>query len=712
MSSSSSSFLFKFIPKTVDSSSIKLLRDIPDSFALEYAIFEPNTIHVSMHVVPKRVFFFNKSRSGIATLQQFITSLGLHSDFHLEGGDEVMRLIRYFKPKFQIDGQLEEYHCGGLISIDMDFFSSVSRNEGFIDGVLEILTDSPHFAFFQLVFSSHKIPKEYVSKEDSNFNTQIRFNIHQGRIDQHSKPVGLTVMEDAGCFSFSMRVLVVEDSQIHLKEKLERLRVLFKGYGVKTRAYPSLLRRFNKFKSRITKRVIHPAIITDGYTLMNYLALPTRHHALQGYKIVPNKEDYKIISNVSSEYTERAIKIGSPILCGKTAENSLFLAGKDLSRHMAVFGMTGEGKSRFIFNLLKQFYDNNVKFLIIDPKGEYLYPIHSFCDDFIYLKPGSDQFPWGINIFQIPLDPRGNELISLDDHIQFVVSLIESVIDEANSLSPQMRRLIQAASIQTIKEKGDFQTFLKWLNKPASLGIKGSYLENTSAGAINRLTKLLFGNSGRCFSVSSTTFELVNFLTHNVILDLSAFESMEDIAGRQMLLEVIFQYLYYFVRKFRPPFKEEKLPQNVFILDEINKLLPVSAYRSSPPKSIISHGPWTLRSYDVSMIFIGTDPVVDHPILTNTGVQVMFYSNFDPYTVSNLLGISKPDYDQIKSLLKAKPDERRCLVSINKNLSLVIPDEFALTAPELLNLEDISNNSVQEKLKASYLEKKLQSILQ
>ncbi len=689
----------------VDSSSIKLLRDIPDSFALEYAIFEPKTLQISMHVVPKRLFFFNRSRSGIATLQQFITALGLHEDFHNIGGDSLMRLIRCLKPKFQFGGQSEEFHCGGLLSVDMELFSSVSQNEGFMDGILEILTDSPHFAFFQIVFSSQKIPKEYKSEDTSEYRTQIRFNIHQGKVERHSQSVGMNVMEEAGCFTFSIRVLVVEHSQEQLQYKLERLRVLLKGHGIKSRPYPSLFRRFRRFKSLIIRRAIHSSIITDGYTLMNYLALPTRQHSLQGYKIVPNKEDYKIVSNFSSEYEEKAIKIGFPIFSGKTSDKHLFLAGKDLSRHMAVFGMTGEGKSRFIFNLIRQFHENHVKFLIIDPKGEYLYPIQSFCDDFIYIKPGSEQFPWGINLFQIPLDPQGDELISPEDHIQFVVSLLENVLDEENSLSPQMRRLVQSATIQTIKEKGDFQTFIKWVNNATSLGIKGAYLENTSAGVINRLTKLLFGNTGRCFSVTSTTFELVNFLTHNVILDLSGFEAMEDIAGRQMILEVIFQYLYYFVRKFRPPFKEDKLPQNVFILDEINKLLPVSNYRSSSPKSIIGRGPWTLRAYDVSMVFIGTDPIVDHPILTNAGVIAMFYSNFDPYTVANFLGISKAEYDQLRALLKAKPDERRCLIAVNKNISLIKPDHFKLIPQKSMNPGNIMSNSFQSNLRESYLQK-------
>jgi hypothetical protein len=371
---------------------------------------------------------------------------------------------------------------------------------------------------------------------------------------------------------------------------------------------------------------------------------------------------------------------------------------------MAVFGMTGEGKSRFIFSLIKEFYQKDVKFLIVDPKGEYIYPIQSFCNDFIYIKPGSETFPWGINIFQVPLDHQGDELISQDDHIQFIISLLENIFGESDTPSPQMRRLIQLATIQTIKEKGDFQTFLKWLNKPVSLGLKGAYLESTSAGAVNRVSKLLYGNIGRCFSVSSTTIDISELLQKNVILDLSAFEAMEDLSGRHMLLEIIFQYLFYFIRKFRPPFKEEKLPQNVFVLDEINKLIPTQNTRYSSPKSIIARGPWTLRSYDVSMIFVGTDPIIDLPMLTNAGILTMFFSKFDPYKVANLLGVSQAEYLQLKSLLKAKNDERRCMISVNKNIMVLKTDDFEFVPHSTSIFEKLQQDAIHSKFKDKYQE--------
>ncbi len=696
------SYHFEFIPERTDQSSIKLLRNIPHTFTLEYAIFEPKTVHISLHVEPKRrIIIPTKPHSAVATLHQFITSLGLHVDLIKPGRDPIPKLLSMIKPKFFLDPDEPCLHSGGILGIELESISSIT-NEGFINGLLELITENPTFTLFQICFQARKIPKEFRSSESPDDHNQIRFNIHQGRVERSAQQFNMNIMEEAGCFQFSVRLLVVERTEEQLKTKLERASVFLKAHGVKTRKYPSFLRSFKRFKFHLRNRKIQPALLTDGFTLMKFLTFPTNQYSLLGYQIVPHKEKYGISSTGPHLSTSDMIRIGVPILSGKTATSPMGLSGKDLSRHMAVFGMTGEGKSRFIFNLIQEFHQNKVKFLIIDPKGEYIYPVQQFCNDFIYIKPGSDLFPWGINIFEIPLDPQGKPLISREDHIQFVVSLLDNVLDESDSLSPQMRRLIQLATIQTINEEGDFKLFLQWLNKPNALGLRGAYLENTSAGAINRFTKLLFGNTGRCFTVTSSSFNISQFLDQNVILDLSAFEAMEDINGRQLLLEVIFQYLYYFIRKFRPPFKEEKLPQNVIILDEINKLLPPTTYKQLTPKSIIGRGPWTLRAYDVSMVFIGTDPIIDLPMLTNAGVFTMFYSKFDPYKIANLLGVSKDTYNQMLSLLKAKPDERRCLVSVNKNITLIKTDPIEIKVSGHSTFDILKDKPVQIQLRENY----------
>jgi hypothetical protein len=702
--SESHTILLDFIPETCDKTSIKLLRNSPDFFTLEYSFFKPKTVKIAMHVKPRHRLFKSRTLSGIATLQQFIMGLGLHADFHKIGGDPIQNLLNFLKPNFRLIESGDRYFSGGLAGIEIESSSSLAQSEGFINNIIELLTEDPHFALLQLGFSSHKIPQKYKSEEEPDFRAQFRFDIQQGKVEQRSKPVSVNLMEESGCFKFSIRAMIVETSEEKLSLKLERLRVFLRSCGILTRVYPTFFRRFSRFKSQFLKRSINSGMVIDGYTLMNYISLPTNQYSLLGYQMIPNKHLYRISTNILNGHPDNAIRIGIPILSGKTTSSPALLAGKDLSRHMAVFGMTGEGKSRYVFNLIKNFHEKNVKFLIVDPKGEYIYPIYSFCKDFILIKPGSESFPWGINIFQVPLDHKGEKLISQEDHIQFVISLLENILGDTDTPSPQMRRLIQLATIQTIKEKGDFQAFLKWLSKPSSLGLKGAYLDSTSAGAVNRISKLLYGNIGRCFSVTSTTINISQFLEKNVILDLSAFEAMEDLSGRHLLLEIVFQYLFYFIRKFRPPYKEEKLPQNVFVLDEINKLIPTQNTRYASPKSIIARGPWTLRSYDVSMIFVGTDPIIDLPMLTNAGITTMFYSKFDPYKVANLLGVSQVEYHQLKSLLKAKENERRCMISVNKNIMIVKTDDFEFSSHSQQVIEMLRHDPTHAEFRGKYKE--------
>ncbi len=697
-------FNFEYIPNRIDRSSIKVFQNAKDTFSLEYAIFDPKTVLINMYPVRKKGLFRTKGYGrGIATIQQFATAMGLHQDFHKIKPVSIQFILNMLSTHFQIGDEGPSFFCGGIMGLDGEINLPYINAEGFIDDILEILTDSPQFAFIQLLFRSTKIPKEYQTENDPNHHvTQLRFDVQQGKVEKRFNPPRTSLIEEMGCFEFSPRILIVETSQESLNSKLERLSVLFTSIGLKIRTYPTFWRRFPSFVSLCVNRKFISPVLMDGLSLMNFLSPPQKQFCHEGYSLIPNKSEYLISSGVRRASTQEAIDIGIPIISGKTSSEPLLIEGKDFNRHMAVFGMTGEGKSRFIYGLLNEFHQNNVTFLIFDPKGEYLQPIQAFCDNFLYLKPGSKKFPWGINIFQIPQNDAGENIIPIEDHIQFVVSILENIFEDSEAVSPQMRKLLHLAAIHTVKQKGDLQTFISWVNNPKGLGMKGAYLENSAAGIVNRMEKLLFGNTGRCFRVTKTTFEISQILSQNAIIDLSAFEAMEDQSGRRIFLEVIFQYLYYFARSFRPPIKEESLPKNVFILDEIQKLVPPKNYRSRTPESMIGRGPWTLRAYDISMVFIGTDPIIDQPMLTNTGVTTIFFTKFDPYAIANMLGISKNEYVQLRNLLKSKHDERRCIVSIDGRISLLKTHEFILPITNLIQSNELQNRSLQQELRISY----------
>ena len=696
-------FNFDHIPMKADKSSVKVFQNAKQAFSFEYTILDPKTVWIKMVPLPQGRIRKKGFERGMATIQQYATALGLHSDYHHIGETPVQKVLEILQTSFQVGSDGPKFYCGGIIGLGNKVDHPITTADDFSDDILEILTENPQFAFVQLVFKPIELPKEYQTDENQERHlTQVRFDIQRGKVERRFNPQRKNIMEETGCFKFSPRVLVVENSQQALQSKLDRLSVLFISNGFKVRFYPTFWHRFSSFKSLCSRRKLISPIIINGYSLMSFILPPQRQYSHEGYTLVPNKEDYTLSSGVSEATPLQAINLGIPIISGKTADIPLLIDGKDLNKHMAVFGMTGEGKSRFVYGLIKEFIVKNVKFIIFDPKGEYLPPIQSFCKDLIYLKPGSATFPWGINIFQIPKNEAGDICVPMEDHIQFVVSLLEHTFEDSDAVSPQMRRLLHLAVIQTVKDQGDFRTFLKNLNSPNKLGMKGAYLENTAAGIMNRIEKVLFGNMGRCFTVHKTTFEVSKLLDQNTIIDLSAFESMEDQSGRQIFLDVILQYIYYYVRSFRLPFKEDTLPKNVIVLDEIQKLTPTRSHKTRTPESLLAKGPWTLRAYDISMIFIGTDPIVEQPILTNTGVLAIFFTKFDPYVISNLLGLTRNEYEQFRNLLKAKNDERRCIISINGRISLMKTHDFPVNLESAMDLTTLQNLPLQRKLRESY----------
>ncbi|MFW9855948.1 MAG: ATP-binding protein [Candidatus Thorarchaeota archaeon] len=704
MSRSLAAFSFEYVPLDYDKTSISVFQHSDSIFSLEYSVFTPKTVKIDMYPVRAGRLGKNNQERGLAVIKQFASALGLHPDLFKIHTPSIHIVLEMLKSRMTIEGLPSSFHAGGIVATPKHQYNGAVAAGSFSDDLLEVLTDNPQFAIAQLVFHSIDVPKEFQPRESNLPLPRFRFDLHGGKVERRINPIKGNIMAEVGCYEFSPRVLIVETDRQTLQSKLARLSVLFESKGFRTTIYPKGFNRFTRLKRMISKRKLAAPIILDGYSLMGFISLPHRQYSHNGYSLVPHKIEYNLSARLNSPGSKFVINLGVPITSGRTANTPLLLGGNDLNRHMAVFGMTGEGKSRFIYGVIKEFYRQKVKFLIFDPKGEYIQPVKSFCEDFIYIKPGSTTFPWGINIFQIPKDNRGDDLIPMEDHILFVVSILEHIFANSDNVSPQMRRVLHQAVIETVKHRGDFNHFVSLVQSPKDLGIQGAYLENTSAGIINRVEKLFFGNTGRCFTVRETTFELGDLLEKNSIIDLSGFEAMEDQLGRQIFLEVVFQFLYYFIRTSRLPYKEDSLPKNVIVLDEAQKLIPTNNHRSLPPTSMIGRGPWTLRAYDVSMIFVGTDPIIDQAILTNTGILVIFFTNYDSYAISNLLGLSKTDYEQLRSLLKIEPTGQRCILSVNGKVTLLQTNNFTFEVQRSHVLNSLKNTPFYARLREKYRE--------
>lgn len=648
MNSSSECFNFKYLPKNLDMDWMNVINSSKGSFSLEFLFFPQKTAFINLHVLPPRRKSKNFSEKSI--LKQFVSQMGLHPDFYCFKSTDSSILLSLINSNFTLLDN-RKFLTGCIIGKSfLKISEGNNSNNNLIDSLFEILTESAEFAIIQVII-------EPIVLNKTNQNDDQRFLL-------------------------SPRILIVESDKIRLEEKINRISLLFSIYGFKVESInPNKPKKIQKMIRYIMNKKIHNPILMNKIEAKIIFNFPQKNFSSHGYSFVEKKSLYNLPGKFDQENFNNieCINIGTPIMSGKTESNELLICGGDISRHMAIFGMTGEGKSRFGYHILKELEQKNRKFLVIDPKGEYIHPVMSFSKNVIYFKPGSRTFPMGINLFSIPLDEENNEIVSMETYISVVCSILEKVIEKTDpkSFSPQMRRLLRDSVQYTIENKGNSFDFLELLKNPHKLNLNNNFIEQTSFAVFNRIERMFKGSNGLCFNVKETSFSLNDLLENNVVIDLSEFESIDDEINRQIFLEVLINLLFYYLRKSRPPFKGRNLPRNIFLIDEVQKLIPASVdYNRNFSHNTLSQSPWTFRSYDASFIFIGTDPSVAKPIITNTAIQIYFYTRYNPLEIAKNLGIQQSYYEKLRNLLKSKPEIPCCLVSNNGNINLVRSKKF------------------------------------
>ncbi|MHA2298422.1 MAG: hypothetical protein ACXAEU_06265 [Candidatus Hodarchaeales archaeon] len=102
-----------------------------------------------------------------------------------------------------------------------------------------------------------------------------------------------------------------------------------------------------------------------------------------------------------------------------------------------------------------------------------------------------------------------------------------------------------------ISQQGKFSDFLKAINNPKLLGMKGSYLGASATALSQRITKFAFGTTGKVFKARKTTFDMSTIIKKNVILDLELFGVNENFEGMYVFLNVFFHFFFHCMRQER-----------------------------------------------------------------------------------------------------------------------------------------------------------------
>ena len=111
-----------------------------------------------------------------------------------------------------------------------------------------------------------------------------------------------------------------------------------------------------------------------------------------------------------SDFPPGTVPLGSRIQ--NDEQEDLFVAEEVFATHMAIYGGTGQGKSKFLENVLRFLLLNRSGFCLIDPHGDLAEDILAFIDrwghhlalplrrNLFYLEPGHEQYSFSFDPFE------------------------------------------------------------------------------------------------------------------------------------------------------------------------------------------------------------------------------------------------------------------------------------------------------------------------
>lgn len=352
---------------------------------------------------------------------------------------------------------------------------------------------------------------------------------------------------------------------------------------------------------------------------------------------------------VVSEKLKGDFLIGEQLRMGEPV-GPFYLSMEDISRHIAILGSTGSGKSSLVKVLLDEVLshaDSDLRVWIFDFHGEYYDLACKFSDEFYVLIPASTEIPLALNIFQ----PRENP----ENYAHFLHRLLSEILRSSEMvLSPQMERVLGLAVRETVLDRGNPIHFVYNLWKYSNI-VDTSTSRMTFTALINRLRNVFTGLAGRVFWVLRSNIEVTDLVRRNVLFDLSLMSRGGVFKGDILILvNVILRYAFTELMRQR----NRKL---LVVVEEARYVLPWRA-RTSSADTLPSEDLITLsRKYGLFLVVVAQSPnVVSQDVLSNAGTLFLFHT-------PDATDLLQRDLTQVLSLLPP----RECLVRLTSTPAVV-----------------------------------------
>ncbi|MFX0065741.1 MAG: ATP-binding protein [Candidatus Hermodarchaeota archaeon] len=622
-----------------------------------------------------------RKQEGVTTLELFLESLGALKGFQtsLEDRYRLLEVVKKSPFMLKYDDGTPFWTKPLQITAIVGYPSSkrpvidLKTGNSLTDLVLQCFNDPPlHYGYFQIIFQGCEPPPSRQS--NTPHENKKKLQSLQEQFEQQEEKDYWQI----GSFVGEVRILLMDFERTRLHQAQTALTSLFRHYGLKTSYYPCWYRgkRISSVLTAIRLRKALKWQFLTGKRLAQFLRLPVRHYpGLQ--RLSPHLLNFK-----PPPTSRDGVIMGKPVIEGKESHESYYLSLTDLSNHLGVWGATGMGKSRFVYGLIQSLVHQGHSITILDPKGEYI-DLATDLENIIVLRPGSTDLPFHLNILEVP--PNLTE----EDHLGFLHSAIQNIfLAQDIHMQPQMGAVLMQALRYAISNRLTFGELLNILEWPENklithLGVRGTNLEASAHAVANRLRGLTFGICRKVF-LGETTIAIEKLLNQCCVIDLSIFENIESVQARKIFLEVFSHYLLNHLRTHLPSTHEPGQIEHILVIEEAQKLVP-QKLRSmySDEQSLLGKLPWTFRGYGVAVIYCGTEPVVETPILNNTGMTVMFHSKYRPDVLANLLGIRTNEY-----------------LGYREAQSLLGPSQYALISQKgqdgvfMLKVKDVPKNVI------------------
>ena len=302
--------------------------------------------------------------------------------------------------------------------------------------------------------------------------------------------------------------------------------------------------------------------------------------------------------NLSSEFgpAEKTLTLGDILDKGNATSQKYRLSLPNLTKHLAVFGLTGSGKTNTVHHLLKQLWGKHrIPFLVIEPaKAEYraLATMDEFRDDLLVVSAGIDRTaacPLRLNPFDF--EPGGDE-DATRVHVLTHIDRLKSTFNASFPMYASMPYILEEAILEVYRERGwdlghsenrfidiyhdDFRDYLPTLRDlywkvSETVRRKGYFQEqqmNIEAALKARLSSLLVGAKGTMLD-TSRSLPAKDLFERPVVIEL---ENLGDDDEKAFLMGLLVSRLY----EYRKAHFENNVVnplRHVLVIEEAHRLL-------------------------------------------------------------------------------------------------------------------------------------------